>query len=134
MSRKLRMVEEGYARFNAHDVDWVLGHLARDVIWEDAADVPDTRVYRGVDEVRSFLDSFGRHWETLRFEPVELLEGRGVVMARCRLIGRGRASGAEVDAEVIHLFTIKRRKVRAIRTFFDRETAAEEAGIQLSAG
>jgi ketosteroid isomerase-like protein len=128
------VVREGYERFNSGELGWVVDHLAPQIVWHDAEEVPDARTYHGVEEVRNFLESFARHWEELRFEPHELLEGRGVVLARCRLIGRGRASGAEVNAEVIHVWRMRRLKVVAVRTFFDREAAAAEAGIELDAG
>lgn len=126
------VVREGYERFNAGELAWVVDHLAPQIVWHDAEEVPDARTYHGVEEVRNFLESFARHWEELRFEPEELLEGPGVVLARCRLIGRGRASGAEVNAEVIHVWRMRGLKVVAVRTFFDRREAVADAGLELN--
>jgi ketosteroid isomerase-like protein len=123
------VVREGYAHFNRRDLDWVVAHLDPGIRWADAEDVPDARVYEGIDEVRRFLESFDRHWTELRFEPRELREAGEVVLAYCSLIGRGRASGAEVDAEVIHLWRLRDLRVVSVSTFFDREQAAAAAGI-----
>jgi ketosteroid isomerase-like protein len=124
------VIREGYAHFNRGDLDWVVAHLDPEITWEDAEDVPDTRIYEGIGQVRHFLESFARHWEEIRFEPQEVLETDDVVLANCRLIGRGRASGAEVDAEVIHVWNMRRHKVLRVRTFFDRGEAAAAAGIE----
>jgi len=45
-----------------------------------------------------------------------------------RLVGRGKASGAEVDARVVHVWEMRDLKVLRIRTFFDHEEAASAAG------
>jgi uncharacterized protein len=123
------VIREGYAHFNRGDLDWIVAHLDPEITWEDAEDVPDARTYEGIGEVRHYLESFAHHWEEIRFEPQEVLEGDDVVLADCRLVGRGLASGAEVDAEVIHVWNMRRFKVLRVRTFFDRGEAAAAAGI-----
>jgi uncharacterized protein len=122
------VVQQGYQHFNTGDLGWVFAHLDPEIVWEDAKQMPDARVYRGLDEVRHFLQSFERHWEELRFELEELREAEGAVLAFVRLVGRGKASGAEVDARVVHLWEMRDLKVLRIRTFFDREEAASAAG------
>jgi ketosteroid isomerase-like protein len=124
------VVREGYEHFNRGDLDWVIAHLDPEIRWEDADEVPDARTYEGVGEVRHYLESFARHWEEIRFEPQEVLEADDVVLADCRLVGRGPASGAEVDAEVIHVVNMRRLKVLRVRTFFDRGQAAAAAGLE----
>jgi ketosteroid isomerase-like protein len=125
----LEVVQKGYEHYNEGDLDWVIAHLAPDVVWEDARQMPDARTYRGLDAVRRFLKSFERHWEEIRFEPEEIREGEDAVIACVRLVGRGRASGAAVDAHVVHVWEMRDRKVLRVRTFFDREEAERAAGI-----
>jgi ketosteroid isomerase-like protein len=122
------VVEQGYEHFNRGDLDWVLAHLAPEVVWEDAKQMPDARVYRGRDDVRRFLTSFDRHWEEIRFEPEEIREMEGSVLAFVHLVGRGKASGAEVDAHIAHVWEMRDLKARRIRTFFDRQEAERAAG------
>jgi ketosteroid isomerase-like protein len=124
----LEVVEQGYEHFNRGDIDWVLAHLAPEVVWEDARQMPDARVYRGLGDVRRFLSSFDRHWEEIRFEPEEIREMEGAVLAFVHLVGRGKASGAEVDAHIAHVWEMRDLKVRRIRTFFDRREAERAAG------
>jgi ketosteroid isomerase-like protein len=119
------LLREGYRRFNEGDLEWVFGQISPEIVWEDASEMPDARVYRGPAEVRSFLESFGRHWEELRFEPEELTEAGDSVLVFARVVGRGRSSGAEVDAQVAHLFELRDGRVTRVRTFFDRVQARE---------
>jgi ketosteroid isomerase-like protein len=125
----VEVVELGYEHFNHGDLGWVLAHLDPEIVWEDARQMPDARVYRGVGEVRSFLGSFGRHWEEIRFELEELREVQDSVLAFVHLIGRGKASGAEVDAHLVHVWEMENMKVLRIRTFFDREEAVRATGV-----
>ena len=128
----LEVVREGYRHFNRGDVKWVLRHLDDEIVWEDARQMPDARVYRGLEEVRRFLHSFERHWERIRFEPEQLSASGDSVLALVRVVGRGRASGAEVDAHLFHLWQMRDLKVLRIRTFFDRNEAASAAGRLIS--
>ena len=126
----VEVVKRGYEHFNRGDLEWVLDHLHPRIVWEDAKRMPDARIYRGIEEVRKFLGSFERHWEEISFEPVELREAGESVLAFVHLVGRGKASGAEVDAHLVHVWEFRDLKVLRIRTFFDREEAkgAVEAG------
>jgi|SRR5215218_10272002 len=123
----VEVVRLGYEHFNRGDLDWVMEHLDPEIVWEDARQMPDARVYRGTEEVRSFLRSFGRHWERIRFEPTELREAGDSVLAFVRIVGRGKASGAEVDARLVHVWKMRDLRAVRIRTFFDPTEAVREA-------
>ena len=125
----VEVVELGYERFNHGDLGWVLAHLDPEIVWEDARQMPDARVYRGLEEVRRFLRSFGRHWEEIRFELEELREVENSVLAFVHFVGRGKASGAEVDAHLVHVWELENLKVLRIRTFFDREEAVRATSV-----
>jgi ketosteroid isomerase-like protein len=124
------LAERGYERFNRGDLDFVLDSCSEDISWEDAAEMPDARIYSGPDEVRSFLASFDRHWEELRFEPEEIVESGDSLLILCRVVGKGKASGATVEQRVIHVWDFEGGQARRARTFFDRERAERAAGIR----
>ena len=126
----LEVVREGYAHFNVGDVEWVFDQLDPEVVWEDEAKMPDSRVYRGAEEVKRYLRSFFRHWEELRWELEEAVEAEGdQVLSFVRFVAKGRASGVTVDAEIAHLYEMRDLRVLRVRTFFDRADARREAGI-----
>lgn len=120
----IEVVREGYARFNAGDLDWVVEHVHHEIIWADAPEMPDARIYRGPADVRRYLESIHRNWEQIRFEPEEFrAEGDAIVVA-CRLAGRGRSSGADVDARITHVWRLRDLRAFSIETFFDPRRAA----------
>jgi ketosteroid isomerase-like protein len=123
-STNLDVVREGYARFNARDLDWVMDHVDEEITWVDAPEIPDARTYRGAPEVRHYLESIHRNWEHIRFEPQELHEEGDAIVASCRLEGRGLSSGAEVDASITHVWRLRNLRVLSIETYFDPRAAA----------
>jgi uncharacterized protein len=126
-------VRQGYEAFNRGDVEWMIARLAPEIVWEDAAEVPGSSSYRGTREVRAYLESFAQQWEEIRFEPEEILDAGDQVVALVRMVARGRASGAQVDARLAHLYELREgrgMRVLRVRTFFDRERALEAAGLR----
>jgi ketosteroid isomerase-like protein len=127
----LDVVREGYEHFNAGDMDWVFATLDADVVWEDEAKMPDSRIYRGRENVERYLSSFFRHWDELRWELEDAHDaGGGLVLSFVRFVARGRMSGAKVDAEIAHLYEMRDLKVLRVRTFFDRDAARRAAGLE----
>lgn len=131
MSREnVETVRQGYEAFNRGDLDWMVAHLDPEIVWEDAAEVPGSRTYRGIREVRGYLESFAQQWEEIRFEPDEILDVGEQVVVLVRMVARGRASGAQVDARLAHLWELREGRGVSMCTFFDRESALTAAGLQ----
>jgi uncharacterized protein len=125
-------VRQGYEAFNRGDLEWMIAHLDSEIVWEDAAEVPGSCSYRGTREVRGYLESFAQQWGEIRFEPERILDAGEQVVALVRMVARGRASGAQVDARLAHLYDLREgrgMRVLRVRTFFDRESALEAAGL-----
>jgi uncharacterized protein len=126
-------VRQGYEAFNRGDVAWMIARLDPEIVWEDASEVPGSSSYRGTREVRAYLESFAQQWGEIRFEPEGILDAGERVVALVRMVARGRASGAQVDARLAHLYELRqgrRMRVLRVRTFFDREKALEAAGLE----
>lgn len=123
------IVRGGYEAFNRGDVDWMVEHMDPEIVWEDSAKVPDARTYRGVDEVRRYLESFFRHWDEISYELGEVREGPGGIVAIVRLVARGRTSGASVDASMAHVHELRDGLGARVRVYFDRQAAFDAAGL-----
>lgn len=123
------IVRGGYEAFNRGDVDWMVEHMDPEIVWEDSAKVPDARTYRGVDEVRRYLESFFRHWDEISYELGEVREGPGGIVAIVRLVARGRTSGASVDASMAHVHELRDGLGTRVRVYFDRQAAFDAAGL-----
>jgi uncharacterized protein len=129
----VQTVRQGYEAFNRGDVEWMVAQLDPEIVWEDAAEVPGSASHRGIREVRGYLESFARQWEEIRFEPERILDAGEQVVALVRMAARGKASGAQVDARLAHVYELREgrgMRVLRVRTFFDRERALEAAGLE----
>ena len=129
----METVRQGYEAFNRGDVEWMVAQLDPEIVWEEAAEVPGSSSYRGIGEVRGYLESFAQQWEEIRFEPERILDAEEQIVALVRLVARGRASGAQVDARLAHLYELREgsgMSVLRVRTFFDREKALAVAGFR----
>jgi ketosteroid isomerase-like protein len=120
------IVREGYAHFNRGDIGWMVEHMTPDISWTDSTEVPGAKTYRGVDEVRPYLESFGRVWGEARFEPQEIRCNDDKVLAVVRFVARGRHSGADVDAKLSHLYEMRDGKGAKVVTYFDHAQAERD--------
>ena len=119
----LEVARRGYEAFNRGDIAWLVDQLDEEVVWHDASEIPGARRRAGLEEVKAFLESFPRIWESPRFEPEELRHAGELVVALVQFTGRGHNSGAEVSRELAHLFEFSGGRVVRVVTYFDREQA-----------
>jgi uncharacterized protein len=122
----VEIVRQGYAHFNRGDIGWMVERMTPDISWSDSTEVPGAKTYHGIDEVRPYLESFGRVWEEARFEPEEIRGHGDKVLAIVRFVARGRHSGAGVDARLSHLYEMRQGKGSRVVTYFDHEQAAAD--------
>jgi uncharacterized protein len=123
------IVRGGYEAFNRGDIDWMVEHMDPEIVWEDSAKLPDARIYRGVEEVRRYLESLFRHWDEIHYELEDVRPGPDAVLAFVRLVARGRTSGAAVDASMAHVHVLRDGRGVHVRVFFDRGAALAAAGL-----
>ena len=97
-----------------------------EVVYSTSA-FPDAGTYRGG---RVALEAWNRWleaWDEFSMEFVDLIEADGRIIALNRLRGRGKESGATVDADVGVIFECDRGTVKRL-VFCDRQEALEAAG------
>jgi ketosteroid isomerase-like protein len=104
-------------------------------VFEDTCEVvfstsafPDAGSYRaGREALRAWLN-FTEAFETFETEVEEILETDERVIVLARIRGRGRASGADVDAKVGAVFRLRDAKIVRYE-LTDRQEALEAAGL-----
>jgi ketosteroid isomerase-like protein len=70
-------------------------------------------------------------WEQFHTEPDELIDAADRVVVIGRLIGKGRASGVEVEQPIAEVWTVRDgRIVRGELNYTDRGKALEAAGLR----
>ena len=122
---------------NVETVRRVYDCLARrdwDAMWRDFDPdfVLDTQLqgsYRGREECRAFLEDQISPFESSTAEPVEVFEGGEQVAVYVKIRSRPKESGAEIEALVGHLFTLRDGLIVRLQTFPQREKALEAAGL-----
>jgi ketosteroid isomerase-like protein len=103
------VVDALYEAVNRRDLDEILALCAEDSAWDLSEASPDQTLYRGHTGLRRyFADEIWPIAEEFRFEDREYHEaGEGTIVALFRLIARGSASGAAVDARFSAIWWVR---------------------------
>jgi ketosteroid isomerase-like protein len=118
--------------FNAKEVEQALDLVGNDfeMDWTNSIG-PLKGVYRGRRGVVELWTSFLDAWESVRWDPQEIIEvdeGQLIVINHVRM--RGRGSGAEVDATAAQLWTFTDGEARRIKLYQSKAEALEAAGLR----
>jgi ketosteroid isomerase-like protein len=117
---------------NRRDVDAVVESGTEDFVM----DLSNSRgllsgVHQGRDKAREAFETFLEPWDSLRWEPEELIElGDDRVLTVSRLQMRGRGSGVEVNASGASIWTIRAGKAAAITLYQSKAEALAAAGLR----
>jgi ketosteroid isomerase-like protein len=128
--RNVEIVRRLFDAISRGDVDTVAELATEDF----EADWSNSRgllsgVHRGRDEARESLKAFLEPWESLRWDPEELIELEGDrVLAVSRIRMRGRGSGVEVSAAGASIWTIRDGKAADMKLYQSKAEALEAAG------
>lgn len=123
----LRPVYEQWVEGNFRPVTEAYG---ADLEWGWSQEFPDVAgVEPGVEGQDERLLSWLSTWEHWRVVPEEFLPAGDDVVVLTRYVGKGKGSGAAVDVEGAHLWTIKDGRAVRLVIFSDRERALEAAGL-----
>ena len=86
---------------------------------------PAQGVYRGLEEVTAFLESYVETFETVIATPVDFYERGDWVAVEVHTRFRGRGSGAEAEARGARAYGLRDGKVVRYVLFQDMESARE---------
>ena len=128
----VEIVRRVYELWNRGDLDAAVEMLDQHVVWNAYVYLPDSRTRHGAGEVQQWAGEFAEAWGEIQVQ-IERLEGVGddLVLALVRMTGRGRGSGAAVESGVDgHVWTVRDRKVAAVRMYQGTEDALEALGLR----
>jgi ketosteroid isomerase-like protein len=117
-------MRRAYALWNSGGVEALVEHFfAPDVVFYDVPEVPDTGVFRGVEEVaarlRVIMESIGH----MQFE-VRSVEGcADYTLARLELSIKGPSSGVALSVPAFHLVRWRDGRLRELRVYQDTDQA-----------
>jgi uncharacterized protein len=128
----VKLVESAFDAWNRGDLDAFAAHATEDIAWLEVSGRPEgAPVARlGRERMRQSLESLFDAWESYRLD-VERLEDLGDrVLAVVREVGRGRASGLEVESLWGYLITVEDGLIARIEAYRDAALALQEAGAR----
>jgi uncharacterized protein len=95
-----------FARFNeTGELDFSAAHA--DIELHDRPDVPDGRVWRGMDGVRAFFAKTAESFDPIRWEPREFIATGRHVVVRAHVIAYGASSGTPIEIDEAQLWTFR---------------------------
>ena len=125
----VEIARRGYEAFARRDLDAVFELFDPEIEAHDPPEMPDAAIHRGHDAVRRDWEQTYELFEDFTIEVEETLDGGGDVVVFLRYRGRGSESGAEVEAFMAHVWTVRNGKAICLRQFLDRAQALEAAGL-----
>lgn len=125
----VRIVADGYARYNSGERVPELDYWHEDAEFHASAADPDANVHRGIEAIRGQFRTWEEAYPDLRVEPLELKEGSEAVFAWVRFHGHGAASGVPIDMELAHVHVFRDERVARLVEYMDRQEALAAAGV-----
>jgi ketosteroid isomerase-like protein len=108
----IRVLQDGYEAWNRRHLDVLTEALDPELEWHPGFQSPEGGVHHGADGFRRFIDSWMESFDEFRIQPELLVQAGDRVVVVARQTGRGHGSGIELEARVVHVWTI--REGRAI--------------------
>ena len=121
--------------FNTRDLERFASKLHADVEWIPAlitrAEAGPESEFRGVEGFWRWIAATDEAMSEFKVEAEAYRDlGDNRVLLLGRVVGRGRASGAEVRAELGQVFTVRDGQLVSYRGYLDRQDALEAVGLR----
>ena len=105
-------------------------YFTEDCIFEDFPELPDHAVYVGREGMREIDRHFREMWDELVQESVGFTDaGDDLVLGEIAMHGRGKESGAPLNASAFWVHQLRGGKVAHMRAFTTNAQALQAAGL-----
>jgi len=122
----VELARRGYEAFTAGDPAGVVGFLDAEIEVHDFAEMPDAAVYHGPEGFVAIIANTLDEFDDFRLEAEEFSAPDDEhVLVLVRQGGRGKESGAEVEARVVHLWRTRDGKAVELWLYGSQEEALE---------
>jgi ketosteroid isomerase-like protein len=118
VSEGSEFVARVYAAVNARDRQAIQALSAPDIVVATTVEA-----YRGPEALLQWMDEGDDAFDDFTVELLEVEELAGRVVASMRQRGRGKASGAEVDQPLTHVWTVRDGRAIRLESFAHRDDA-----------
>ena len=113
-------------RFLVVDLDELWAYVDPGIVWNPV----EESSARGPEAVRSSTERWKSEWDDYELTPEEFIDMGDRVVATIRFRARGRGSGAEVDARLYDVFTLRDGKIIRMDQFTEQSEALAAAGLR----
>jgi len=118
--RNLEVVRRSFEAFASGDFDAAFASFDPRAEWRTADDEPDSRTYRGIDEVRRFVSALPEPW-TDRFDrtvlPEQYIDLEDWVVVPTSGVVHGRGSGIEVEIRETYAVRVRGGTIVRVEEF-----------------
>jgi ketosteroid isomerase-like protein len=121
------IVQRIHDALSAGDIDGVIALCAPDFRLDMSDRVFNPAVYEGHDGIRAFYSEVMEVWESFTWEPIELDERDGVVIAVLRSRGQGRGSGVQLDRRSAMIWRVEAGRATSLTFYRDPDEARAAA-------
>jgi ketosteroid isomerase-like protein len=126
----VEIVRAGIDAWNRRDVSAALEFLHDDAELIPMRAVFEGTVYRGADGFKALLDDMSDDWEDFSLEADEVRDiDDSHVLVLGRILGRGKASGMEIEAPAAWVCEFRDRKVAKVQFYAHEEAARDDLGL-----
>ncbi|MGZ6016462.1 MAG: nuclear transport factor 2 family protein [Phenylobacterium sp.] len=120
-----------YAAFATGDVPAILGAMSPDIVWNEAENFryADNNPYRGPEAVAGgVFGRIGAEWDGFAAKMDTIHDAGDTIIATGRYTGVFKATGKAMNAQAVHVWTIKDGKAATFQQYVDTLQAARATG------
>jgi ketosteroid isomerase-like protein len=103
----VRVILDGYEAWNRGETGVLQPLLDADMEWEPGFGALEAGVHRGAAGFQGFVDSWLESFSEFRIEPQLLIQSGDTMIVVAHQHGRGQGSGIELEATVVHVWTVR---------------------------
>jgi uncharacterized protein len=130
MSREnIEAARRGYEAFARRDFDAALDMMDPDIEAHNPPEVPEAGVQYGREAVRRDWEQTIELFDDFSIDAQRYFDAGDELVVYLLYRGRARGSGADVEAQVAHVWTFRNGKAIRLRQYLDRSKALEAAGL-----
>lgn len=120
-----------YEGFAVGDIDAIVSLMAADIVWREAEHnkLADRNPYIGPGAiVEGVFARVGEDFDEFEVEIGHVVEDGDTVVMQGRYRARAKASGAEINPQIVHWWTVKDGKIAAFQQHVDTFALARALG------
>lgn len=120
-----------YEGFGADDIDAIVALMAADIVWHEAEHnkLADRNPYLGPQAiVEGVFARVAEDFDEFTVEIGQVIEDGDTVAMQGRYRARAKASGAEINSQIVHWWTVKDGKIATFQQHVDTFALAKALG------